>query len=747
MGNSHSRNSHGGSPNSATQAQGSSQNLCRIDRDLHGCDKCLACRNLEALVAFWMAPNTAANRSPHASSAPQLFHNSYAELDECARRCISCRVMRRALVLQQPTIDDISTLTFLRQPAQSKDYDHHHQQQQQLQVYAVLTGGNQNLDHGPVLTVALVDPVSGPLSDRRTRAHIQLSLQGQHQQAQKIQQMSGYQQWSYMHMPAAYTPRIEPESRRLALTADTGTTYQQVYSWASTCHAQHVECKNLAWSSQVPSRLLRISPDGSAVQLVSSTSLQADHTRYTALSYCWGLSRTANTVTSNVRQRETRPFPTEDLPRTIRDAIIFSVRSGVDYIWIDSLCIIQDSPSDWASEAARMHEVYSNAYFTLCAVAVDNADSGLFGTREAWRYPTEPSYLHNWRLTVAAEPFHDVKDLAFWSTRGWTMQEELLSPRTVYCGPNGVHWSCCLSQHAEAADNSVRNSGFSMSAATQSFLQALRSGQNLDQRWLDVIESYSVRNLTKKDDRFLALSGVAARYQARKPQDVYLAGLWLDSISLGLSWQIHTAVQRGPDRKKMYKCPSWSWASLPVPTPVSMGGRDRDTQYTGRIEVVRVDNGLPYSNENGDAVARVGKGSQVNSLTVRGRIKPLCSPFSRAVPWSSIMAGSTFSFHQYLDQEVHSINHDTGQFVTCPPRTKELVAQLDYLDTADQIMVDPAAITCLQISDGAMLLLRSVASTLSSRRGGSLEFTRVGISVDFRHDFFFGAEAAELVLV
>lgn len=256
MGNSYSRNSHGGLSRSATQAQGSTQNLCRIERDLHGCEKCLACRNVEALVAFWMAPNTTANRPSHASSAPQLFHNSYAELDECARRCISCRVMRRALVLQQPTIDDISALTISRQPAQSKDY-HGQQQQQQLQVYAVLTGGSQNLDHGPVLTVVLVDPVSGPSSDRRTRAHIQLSLQGQHQQAQKIQQMSGYQQWSYMHMPATYTPRIEPESPRLAVTADTGTTYQQVYSWASMCHAQHVECKNLAWSTQLPSRASR----------------------------------------------------------------------------------------------------------------------------------------------------------------------------------------------------------------------------------------------------------------------------------------------------------------------------------------------------------------------------------------------------------------------------------------------------------------------------------------------------------
>ncbi|KAH7024754.1 uncharacterized protein B0I36DRAFT_332003 [Microdochium trichocladiopsis] len=261
---------------------------------------------------------------------------------------------------------------------------------------------------------------------------------------------------------------------------------------------------------------------------------------------------------------------------------------------------------------------------------------------------------------------------------------------------------------------------------------------------MDIVESYSARNLTKTEDRFLALSGVAARYQARKPQDLYMAGLWYDNIAQGLAWTVQSAVQRHPDRPKMHECPSWSWASLPIPTPVRMSRNTTGSQRS-RFEVLHTDKDLAPGGE--DAVVSVSRGSQIKSLTIRGRIRPLCSSSSRVVSWSSVTVRTaitpsysqgqtdTFTFHDWLDQEVHSINGDTGTIVAYQPRMKELVAQLDYLDSVEGIQMNPSVVTCLEISDRAMLLLMPASNPQNEEIP---QFTRMGVSMDFREDFFSG---------
>lgn len=72
-----------------------------------------------------------------------------------------------------------------------------------------------------------------------------------------------------------------------------------------------------------------------------------------------------------------RQIPLEKLPRTIRDAVTVTRSLGIRYLWVDALCIIQDSQSDWRAEAPKMMNVYRNAYLTIAATVGDNADSGL----------------------------------------------------------------------------------------------------------------------------------------------------------------------------------------------------------------------------------------------------------------------------------------------------------------------------------------------------------------------------------
>ncbi|KAF2030724.1 hypothetical protein EK21DRAFT_14841, partial [Setomelanomma holmii] len=88
--------------------------------------------------------------------------------------------------------------------------------------------------------------------------------------------------------------------------------------------------------------------------------------RYVALSYSWGLTRTFTTTLTTYGIHKSG-FTLGDLPATIRDAVLIARYMGIQYVWADSLCIIQDSAADWAYEAARMCSIYSNATVTFAA--------------------------------------------------------------------------------------------------------------------------------------------------------------------------------------------------------------------------------------------------------------------------------------------------------------------------------------------------------------------------------------------
>lgn len=64
-----------------------------------------------------------------------------------------------------------------------------------------------------------------------------------------------------------------------------------------------------------------------------------------------------------------------DLPPLFQDAIIITRQLGLRYLWIDSLCIIQDSLRDWETEAAKMASIYQNSYVTISATDASNGSA------------------------------------------------------------------------------------------------------------------------------------------------------------------------------------------------------------------------------------------------------------------------------------------------------------------------------------------------------------------------------------
>ena len=135
------------------------------------------------------------------------------------------------------------------------------------------------------------------------------------------------------------------------------------------CYERRELCKQI--SSFLPKRILdiRLSPD--TIKLVETEPNSSD--RYVALSYCWGITHPLTTTILSIEERKS-VIEMSFLPKTFKDAIFLTRRLGLRYIWIDSLCIIQDSAVDWEVESAKMATVYEQAYLTIAVSSSSSCD-------------------------------------------------------------------------------------------------------------------------------------------------------------------------------------------------------------------------------------------------------------------------------------------------------------------------------------------------------------------------------------
>jgi hypothetical protein len=121
--------------------------------------------------------------------------------------------------------------------------------------------------------------------------------------------------------------------------------------------------------------------------LVISTETKLNDKRYLALSHCWGLTMPASAkLTLETFDINRKSIDLQGLPRTFQDFIGISRRLGIQYVWIDSLCIIQNSKEDWQYEAAQMASVYSGAYLTIAASGSADGRGGCHAIDEERSY-------------------------------------------------------------------------------------------------------------------------------------------------------------------------------------------------------------------------------------------------------------------------------------------------------------------------------------------------------------------------
>jgi len=167
---------------------------------------------------------------------------------------------------------------------------------------------------------------------------------------------------------------------RLPASMKSSRIFRQARHWIQDCERHHQSCQKYEASAPLPTRLVAVrrTLKGLSARLCNSQSLTSG-AKYITLSHCWGTAKFL-TLREDNKDAFQKSIPIRNLTRTFQDALYATMKLGFTYIWIDSLCIIQDSPNlvDWKHEAERMCNVYKNAVCNLAALAAPNGESGLF---------------------------------------------------------------------------------------------------------------------------------------------------------------------------------------------------------------------------------------------------------------------------------------------------------------------------------------------------------------------------------
>jgi hypothetical protein len=284
-----------------------------------------------------------------------------------------------------------------------------------------------------------------------------------------------------------------------------------------------------------------------------------------------------------------------DLSSVFQDAIEVTAGLGIKYIWIDSLCIIQDDINDWVRESSKMSAVYGRSTLTIFATST----IGCFISREGFEKRKYHYMTHSGQTVqlLAQWPVkHSHVDRSFRSVaainlfkRGWAFQEWLISSRAIVFGADELLWSCNHAVRCECTPTSYDPRVMCQGAPRpqlDNLLQTriafrLETGQDRleeapakDANWLRLAQMYSATRLTVETDRLPALSGLAKRFWTPDKDKVplslndYLAGCWRHQLIPSLLW--YSIPPRQPGDLKFidmtrsgYIAPSWSWLSLP----------------------------------------------------------------------------------------------------------------------------------------------------------------------------------------
>lgn len=227
------------------------------------------------------------------------------------------------------------------------------------------------------------------------------------------------------------------------LTPITSQTYFEILrQWLRDCDAEHTECFPQSVGS-LPTRLIHLTGQEPTALCLYETQ-PSDKLEYTALSHPWGEKPHFCTTLANIKAHQ-KAIDFENLPATFKDAITVTRELGLEYLWIDSICIIQGEGGDFNHEAKRMEDVFSSAVCVLAASSAHGQQDGFLNPRR--QTPQSLSFDYSKGLpTLFLSPFmdkfsDDVLEAPL-SKRGWVLQERALARRTIFFTNRQTYWEC-----------------------------------------------------------------------------------------------------------------------------------------------------------------------------------------------------------------------------------------------------------------------------------------------------------------
>ncbi|KAL2076170.1 hypothetical protein VTL71DRAFT_1113 [Oculimacula yallundae] len=389
---------------------------------------------------------------------------------------------------------------------------------------------------------------------------------------------------------ADFTPFSYPDLSLfsgLGRSTASAQAWKAASKWHKNCTRGHKDCQqnDVAY---IPTRLIDVGKSlfGSP-RLVLASDLQPG-VKFATLSHCWGHSMHIRLLSCNLTAFR-KQLPLKDLSKVFTDAFKVTRFFDLRYLWIDSLCILQDSAEDWAFESSAMSKIYSNGYCNIAATCSLDGSEGLFRKRNPRAIglakiplPRQSIKLGRHCWVVNDKVWQQGVEDAPLNRRGWVCQERLLSPRTLHFGIDQLYWECrtqtCCEIYPAGLPYVVPGVSQTKSMFTKAESQLLDSSMN-DRNagygygyhlWSEIVDKYSRSALTHESDKLVAVAGLAVEIQ-RMVKDDYYAGLWRRHFIAQLLWMAkpeepnHGNGLVSTSQAPQYVAPTWSWASLQCP--------------------------------------------------------------------------------------------------------------------------------------------------------------------------------------
>ncbi|KAH7304081.1 heterokaryon incompatibility protein-domain-containing protein [Stachybotrys elegans] len=365
--------------------------------------------------------------------------------------------------------------------------------------------------------------------------------------------------------PAA--EKIPPRS--LHPKFDSPRTFTKVKHWLRECHSDHQTCNECrlspAKSDVRPTYLMDLASREDRIFLVHT--IAGSGVKYAALSYCWGAEQPHAITLAKLERHIGEGIMVQTLPLTIRDAIAVCKKLDLGLLWVDSICIPQDSPADMEREVAIMGAIYHNAYVVISASSAKSCNDGFLSKEPLMEETINLPFGEHGTVNlipkmstkqlfpgerVHGEPLND---------RAWAYQESFLARRLLAFTRYEVIWSC----GETGGDSGGRRSSYFAQLCLGDSCRIMDTFMGDHRDWGFIITKFFQRKLTFEKDKLPAISSIAELFQ-HKVGGTCIAGMWLEAIGQLLAWKLphfHDVVQ--PTRPSNWRAPSWSYMSIDGP--------------------------------------------------------------------------------------------------------------------------------------------------------------------------------------